>query len=221
MDNSYKTVAGFGSDEFIINKSRFIGHCTAVEDEERAISFIQSVKEEHRNATHNVYAYITGKGGNLQRFSDDGEPSGTGGIPILEVLKKENLKDVAVVVTRYFGGIKLGGGGLVRAYTKGAKIALDSAVIVEMTTFEILKVQIGYTAFGKLENYLRDNGIEPDEIIFEDNVKLKISILKKEVDKFLGDINEMTSGSATVVGVGEIYLPMKDGVRYMPGGGIK
>jgi uncharacterized YigZ family protein len=220
MDIGYKTVAGFGSDEFIINKSRFIGHCTAVEDEEQAISFIQSVKEEHRNATHNVYAYITGVGGNLQRFSDDGEPSGTAGIPILEVIKKENLKHVAVVVTRYFGGIKLGGGGLVRAYTKGAKIALDSAVIVEMMPFEILKVQIGYTAFGKLENYLRDSGIEPDEIIFEDNVKLRISIPNKDIERFMADMNEMTSGSALIESAGGIYLPIKDGVRYMPVRGI-
>lgn len=220
MDDSYRTVAGFGYDEFIVNKSRFIGYSTAVEDEQQAISFIQSIKEEHRNATHNVYAYITGEGGNIQRFSDDGEPSGTAGIPILEVVKKENLRNVAVVVTRYFGGIKLGGGGLVRAYTKGAKIALDSAVIVEMVPFEILKIQIGYTAYGKLENYFRESGIEPDESSFEDVVKLKIAILKTKVDRFIGDINEMTSGSVLLENIGEIYLPVKDGVRYMPGRGI-
>jgi putative IMPACT (imprinted ancient) family translation regulator len=109
---------------------------------------------------------------------------------------------------------------LVRAYTKGAKIALDSAVIVEMMPFEILKVQIGYTAFGKLENYLRDSGIEPDEIIFEDNVKLIISIPNKDIERFMADMNEMTSGSALIESAGGIYLPIKDGVRYMPGRGI-
>lgn len=220
MDDIYRTVAGLGSDEFIVSKSRFIGYCKAVEDEQQAMSFIQSIKEMHKNATHNVYAYITGEGGNLHRFSDDGEPSGTAGIPILEVIKKENLRNVAIVVTRYFGGIKLGGGGLVRAYTKGAKLALDSAVIVEMVPFEILKVKIGYTAYGKLENYLRESGIEPDESSFEDAVKLKISIVKTKAERFIGDINEMTSGSALLEDIGEIYLPVKDGVRYMPGRGI-
>lgn len=220
MDNSYKTVAGFGSDEFIINKSRFIGYCTPVDNEEQAISFIQSIKELNRSATHNVFAYIIGEGGNIQRFSDDGEPTGTAGIPMLEVIKKENLNNVVVVVTRYFGGIKLGGGGLVRAYTKGAKVALDSGVIVEMVPFGILRLQIGYTAYGKLENYLRESGIEPEESSFEDIVKLKMYIQKKKIDGFKGDINEMTSGSALIEDIGKIFLPVRDGVRYMPGRGI-
>ena len=220
MDEGYRTVAGFGSDEFIINKSRFIGYCTQVDDEEQALSFIRAIREEHRNATHNVHAFVTGDAGNLQRFSDDGEPSGTAGIPVLEVIKKEGLRNVAVVVTRYYGGIKLGGGGLVRAYSRGAKIAIDSAVIVDMVLFETLNIEISYTAYGRLENYLRDRAIEPEGTIFEDDVKLRIYIDKKKTEEFLNDLNEMTSGSAKIEYVGEIYLPVRDGVRFMPGRGI-
>src|SRR5699024_4890875 len=119
------------SDEIIINKSRFIGYASPVESEKSAQEFIDTIKQKHKDATHNVFAYIIGQNKNIQRYSDDGEPSGTAGIPILEMMKKEDLTDTVIVVTRYFGGIKLGAGGLVRAYIKGAKCGLESANIVE------------------------------------------------------------------------------------------
>ncbi len=120
MLKEYKTLLAYGEGEITIEKSKFIGYATPIKSEEEAIAFIENIRTKHWNATHNVPAYIVGENNEIQRYSDDREPSGTAGIPILEVIKKEDLRNVAVVVTRYFGGIKLGTGGLVRAYTKGA-----------------------------------------------------------------------------------------------------
>ncbi|MDX9918095.1 MAG: YigZ family protein [Gudongella sp.] len=213
MSKTYKTVAGYGEDEFIVSKSRFIGYVNRAETEEEALEFIQKIKEMHKTATHNVYAYIIGEAGILQRFSDDGEPSGTAGIPALEVLKKEDLKNVVVVVTRYFGGVKLGGGGLVRAYSKSAKIAVDSGIIVDMTPFERIRVEISYTAYGKLENYLRDKGISPEETSFGDDVSLEVYIDSEDLDLFQSELNDMTSGTVKLTFLGESMLPVRDGER--------
>lgn len=128
---SYITVKDFGEDRFEEKKSEFIGYAKRVENEEEAKAFINEIKNMHKQARHNCSAYIIGKDMNIQRYSDDGEPQGTAGIPILEVMKKSRVTDCAVVVTRYFGGILLGAGGLTRAYTKGASIAIKSAGVVE------------------------------------------------------------------------------------------
>jgi len=136
MKQNYRTIHEYGVHEIIINKSRFIGYAKPVESEEDAIKFIEEIKFKHKDATHNVLAYVIGQNNNIQRYSDDGEPSGTAGIPILEVLKKENLRNVVVVVTRYYGGVKLGTGGLVRAYIKGAKIALEASKIYHLTSLQ-------------------------------------------------------------------------------------
>ena len=126
---TYKTLHEYGKDEYIVEKSVFIGHAKPVTSEEEARAFIDEMKAKYKDATHNVWAYTIGQSMNIQRYSDDGEPQGTAGIPTLELIKKEDLRDVVVVVTRYFGGVKLGAGGLVRAYTKGAKIGLEAAKI--------------------------------------------------------------------------------------------
>lgn len=147
MDNVYRTIHKYGQEEIIINKSRFIGYAKPIESEQEALDFIECIKSKHRDATHNVYAYVYGENSNIQRFSDDGEPSGTAGIPTLEVIKKEDLRNVVVVVTRYFGGIKLGTGGLIRAYTKGAKIGLESGIIIEKVLHHKLKIRIEYTLY--------------------------------------------------------------------------
>jgi len=155
--NSFKTVHSFGSDEIIINKSKFIGYASPINSEDEAIDFINQIKKKHADATHNVYAYVYGDNSNIQRFSDDGEPSGTAGMPVLNLIKLENLKNVVVVVTRYFGGILLGAGGLARAYSKTAKIGIDSAIIVDKTLYCDVNVEIDYTLLGKLENELSKN----------------------------------------------------------------
>ena len=123
MNKDYKTVQKSSNDEFVEKRSRFIGYCTPVKSEQEAVDFINAKRSEHWNATHNVYAYSL-REGNIKRYSDDGEPSGTAGMPVLEVITNNDVFDVCIVVTRYFGGVLLGTGGLVRAYSKGAKLAL-------------------------------------------------------------------------------------------------
>ena len=140
---SYITVKGRGTDSFEEKKSEFIGYCKRVESEEEAKEFVNEIKNIHKQARHNCHAYIVGENMEIQRYSDDKEPKGTAGIPILEVIKKQNITDCAVVVTRYFGGILLGTGGLTRAYTMGASIAIKNAKIIEKVKAKKLNIEIG------------------------------------------------------------------------------
>jgi uncharacterized YigZ family protein len=213
MDNIYRTIYKYGEDEVVINKSRFIGYAKPIESEQEALDFIEDIKTKHRDATHNVYAYVYGKDNNIQRFSDDGEPSGTAGIPALEVIKKENLRNVVVVVTRYFGGIKLGTGGLIRAYTRGAKIGLDSGIMIEKVLHHKLKIRIDYTLYGMIENYLMTNGYIIDNIVYDDAVNIYVYIKSSNVDAFKETIVDLTSDNVIIEYEGEEYLSMKDGKK--------
>lgn len=214
MKDVYKTIGGYGVDEVIINKSRFIGYSMPVDSEEEALQFIDEINTKHKDATHNVYAYVIGEESNIQRFSDDGEPSGTAGIPALEVLKKEDLRNVVVVVTRYFGGIKLGGGGLIRAYTRGAKIAIDAAKIVDMTLHHKLKINIPYTLYGKVENFLMSNGYTPEETNYDIDVVIYLYVTKSQVDDFTNEITNLTNGNVEIEYTSEMHLPIINGKRY-------
>lgn len=211
MDNIYRTIHRYGEGEIIINKSRFIGYAMPIESEGEALDFIEKIKTKHRDATHNVYAYVYGEDSNIQRFSDDGEPSGTAGIPALEVIKKEDLRNVVVVVTRYFGGIKLGTGGLIRAYTKGAKIGLESGMIIEKVLHHKLKIRIEYTLYGMIENYLMTNGYIVEDTIYDDAVNIYVYIEFSQVDSFKNTITDLTSGSAIIEYIDEEHLSIKDG----------
>lgn len=213
MDTIYRTVHRYGKDEIIINKSRFIGHSMPIESEDDALKFIQYIKSKYKDATHNVYAYVLGKESNIQRFSDDGEPSGTAGVPVLEVIKKENLRNVLVIVTRYFGGIKLGAGGLIRAYTKGAKIGLEAGIIVDRILHKKVKVRINYSMYGIIENYLNNEGYIVENITYDDSVNIYVYIRLSDVDYFIGTINNLTSGNAIVEYISDEYLSMKDGKK--------
>ncbi len=211
MKDSYKSIHKSGQDEIIINKSRFIGYSKPIKSEEECLEFIEIIKTKHKDATHNVYAYITGENGNTQRYSDDGEPSGTAGVPILEVLKKEELVDLVVVVTRYFGGIKLGAGGLVRAYIKGAKIALDSSKIVEKILYSRIKFKIEYTLYGKVENELMTKNYQVEDIIYDEAVNIVVICEKHKSDLLINLIRNLTSGTMTYENVGEEYYSSLDG----------
>lgn len=213
MDKRYKTIYKYGEAEIIINKSRFIGYSMPIESEEEALKFIEKIKTKHRDATHNVYAYVLGKDSNTQRFSDDGEPSGTAGIPALEVIKKEDLRNVVVVITRYFGGVKLGGGGLIRAYTKGAKIGLEAGIIIDMVLHQKIKIRIDYTLYGKVENYLINEEYIVDETIFDDAVNTFVYIEEPKVAEFYKIIADLTNGNGILENLEEEYIPTKDGKK--------
>lgn len=198
MRENYLTVKGYGESEIVISKSRFLTYIERAETEEDAISFIDGIKKLHHNATHNCSAYIIGEHDHIQKANDDGEPSGTAGVPMLEVLKKQGLKDTVVVVTRYFGGIKLGGGGLIRAYGKATTEGLIAAQIVERKLHHFMKVAIDYTWLGKVENEIRSSSYSLEEIRYLEGVEIIVSVLKEDEEQFRSWITEMTNGQATI-----------------------
>ncbi len=210
MLKTYRTVEQLGQAEIVIEKSTFIGYAKPVSNEEEALAFIQEIKKKHRNATHNVPAYVLGEHNEIQRCNDDGEPSGTAGVPVLEVLKKEDLRDVAVVVTRYFGGIKLGAGGLVRAYTRGAKIALEAAKIITKVLYQVIIVTVDYTMLGALQNQLRLNQYDTKDIVYDELVHLHVWVEQDDVANFKAQIIEWTNGRA-VLADGEISYKIVEG----------
>ena len=198
MRKDYKTVKDFGEKEIVISKSRFICYVNRAESEESAQQFIDQIKKLHPNATHNCSCYIIGEHDQIQKANDDGEPSGTAGVPMLEVLKKQGLKDTVVVVTRYFGGIKLGGGGLIRAYGKATTEGLTSAQIVERKLHHTLKISIDYTWLGKVENEIRNSHYLLNEIQYTDNVDVIVDVLKDEEQAFIQWMVELTNGQSTI-----------------------
>lgn len=208
---SYRTLHEFGTDEFTVEKSVFIGHAKPVETEEEAREFIDEMKQKYKDATHNVWAYTIGEAMNIQRYSDDGEPQGTAGIPTLEVIKKEDLRNVAVVVTRYFGGVKLGAGGLVRAYTKGAKIGLEAAKIVEKQPFAEVHISVDYTLLGKIQNELANKEYTVKEIEYTDSVNIIVYCENERLYELKSLITEITSGTAVISEKDEFYLSVMDG----------
>ncbi|MDO5041011.1 MAG: YigZ family protein [Peptoniphilus sp.] len=211
----YRSLLKDGSDEFIERKSRFIGYGFKVQSEEEALEKIDMIKKKHRDATHNCSAYIIGEDKMIQRYNDDGEPSGTAGVPILEVLKKEDLTDVCVVVTRYFGGILLGAGGLVRAYSKGAKIAVDSSVIVDMEEYERLSVNYDYTHHGTINNYLMNREYRILKEEFLESVTLEIHN-KKGDETLAKELMDITAGTVKIKSIGDEILPCKNGKIIYP-----
>ena len=211
MLKEYKTLLSYGKSEVVIERSKFIGHATPVESEEEAVAFIEKIKTEYWNATHNVPAYMVGENNEIQRYSDDNEPSGTAGFPVLEVIKREDLKNVAVVVTRYFGGIKLGTGGLVRAYTRGAKIALEAAKIITKKLHKLVIVTTEYTISGKVQNEILQNGYLIKETKYDDAVHFYIYVGINFLERFEGQITEWTSGRCNLNFMGMEYLTEIDG----------
>jgi uncharacterized YigZ family protein len=198
MLERFATVRGYGSREIVIRKSRFIGHARPVESEEEAVAFIEEIKKKHWDATHNCSAYVVGERDEWQKASDDGEPSGTAGKPILEVIKHRGLKNVAVVVTRYFGGILLGAGGLVRAYTDGAVAGIEAAGPVVKVLHREVIVDIDYTWYGKLENELRSRAIRIGDTTFTDRVRLVCLPLAGEAERFRAWVTDLTQGQAVL-----------------------
>lgn len=204
LPNEYRTVKEFNSDEFVVKRSKFIGYAKPVTTVQEANEFIAEIKSKHWDATHNVYAYILRDGG-VKRYSDDGEPQGTAGVPVLDVLEKENLVDVCVVVTRYFGGILLGGGGLVRAYSHGAKIGVDSAKIITMAHCLDLAVECDYTFYGKLNSFLANEDTVILDTQFTDNVKVIFRIKEENKDNIDAKITDLSNGRVNSAVISENF----------------
>ncbi len=202
----YYTAKGQGEHEIIIQKSRFICHVQRVKTEEEAQNFIQDIKKTHWNATHNCSAYLVGERDQFQKANDDGEPSGTAGVPMLEVLKKRGLKDTVVVVTRYFGGIKLGAGGLVRAYSKSTSEGLNAVGIVKRTLMKVMHIKVDYTWLGKLENELRTSTYKLKNMNYAENVEFEVYVEEPRIESFVEWMTELTNAQVVIEEGENTYL---------------
>lgn len=199
----YKTINGSAEARFIEKKSEFIGYIKHTETEAEAIAFINEIRAMHRKATHNCYAYML-RDNNTARHSDDGEPGGTAGVPIYEVLRKEGLTDVTCVVTRYFGGIMLGAGGLVRAYTQGAKIAVDAAEILNMCSAAKCELSLEYSLYGKIGKTLSDFDVRTENEDFGADVKITLYIREESYDDFCKALVDLCNGSIIIKKLDEL-----------------
>lgn len=198
-ENAYRIVYEGGEGEIIEKKSRFIATVRPIETEEEAIEFIAKMKKKYWDARHNCYAYVAGKNQELQRCSDDGEPNGTAGRPMLDVLLREEIHDAVVVVTRYFGGTLLGTGGLVRAYQKATQEGLANSVVIEKQQGELLKVQASYQEVGKLQYVLGQNGIPIIDSVYAQDVELHGVVPKEQTAKIEKELLEATNGKARII----------------------
>ena len=202
----YLTVGNAAEYSFTEKKSRFIGYISPVKTEEEAVEFVNSIKKKHSDARHNVYAYVL-RENNKQRYSDDGEPQGTGGLPVLDVLTKKGLVDVCVVVTRYFGGILLGTGGLTRAYSAACKGAVECGKIVKMTECKSFSLECDYGFYNTLQNLFMKFEVKTETSDFSDTVKLCCYIKSENYQKLTDEIAEKFSGKIVAKVLGEKYFP--------------
>ena len=208
---NFRTIADgeiFGA-AYEVNKSKFLAHVRHVDDETAAREFVQAVKKKYFDATHNCSAWILGERGDKQKSNDDGEPGGTAGNPILETLKKNSLTDCAAVVTRYFGGIKLGAGGLIRAYSHTAALGVAASKIVEMTAFRKLSLTLEYNFLATVENFLRNKKIRVANTDYADVVTTEVLLLPADVESFLTELNDLTAANFLCEDVGEVILPLE------------
>lgn len=203
----YLTIKDYASDEFIEKKSRFIGHVAPVTTEQEANDFIKEISIKHKSATHNTFAYILRNNGStaIKRYSDNGEPQGTAGVPSLEVLFKEGLTDICVVVTRYYGGIMLGTGGLVRAYSHATKIAIDASVKMHMATCYDVVLECDYNLYQKVLYLLPSYTVVVKDTAFTSLVTLELLIHGDSLDKFTKQITQISNGQVIPVVLGEIF----------------
>ena len=211
MLSQYKTVYCGGEAEIIEKKSRFIATVRPVKSEEEALAFIESMRKKYWNATHNCFAYVIGEHFQIQRCSDDGEPSGTAGKPMLDVLLGEEIHDVVVVVTRYFGGTLLGTGGLVRAYSGSTKEGLLASKVITKLHGQKLVIQTDYTGLGKIQYILGQRGISVMNSVYTDKVELEVLLPEAEISSVISEIREGTNGQAIMELSDECYFACIDG----------
>lgn len=204
----YKSVKQCSEAEYTVNRSRFIGRCFPVDSEEAALCLLGDIRKKHWDATHNCFAYRIGENA-AARFSDDGEPGGTAGKPIMDVLTGRGLTNVLCVVTRYFGGILLGAGGLVRAYSKSAADAVTKAGIVSYLPGTILDIPMAYSRYGTLEGFIRANA-EVRNVAFAQNVVVTVAVEDTNLLKFMKEVTERSDGRCTPVTIGTGYMKKEE-----------
>lgn len=202
--DSYRTVKSPASDEYVVKRSRFIGTVRPVKTQEEANDFIREMKTKYWDATHNVSAYVL-RDGNVRRYSDDNEPQGTAGMPTLDVLLKEELTDCAVVITRYFGGVLLGAGGLVRAYSHACKLAVDAGRIITMALCSVMEVTCDYNFYGKMNSLIPKAGGIIEDTEFTDNVTIRFRLPSETVPAFQANLIDVSNGRFSAEVVGELY----------------
>lgn len=215
MLERYKTIYCGGEGEIIEKKSRFIATVRLVENEEEALSFIEEMRKKYWNATHNCFAYVIGENRETVRCSDDGEPSGTAGKPMLDVLLGEGMYNTAVVVTRYFGGTLLGTGGLVRAYSKAVQEGLAQSDVIEKQYGAIIEIGTDYNGIGKIQYLIGERKIPTLQAEYTDKVKIQVILPIADVDKFKADLTEATNGRAKIDVTENLYYAVLNGKVLM------
>ena len=210
-DKPMRTVAGAAQDAFVEKKSRFIGQISPAETEADAIAFLEQVRGAQKGATHNCYAWVVGENDEYQRSADAGEPAGTAGRPILEAIKRADLHNTVIVVTRYFGGIKLGASGLIRAYSHAAALALEAADIAVYTPFTILTATVAYPLVSTMERFVPDHGGTITGRDFAADVTFTMEVPQSGSDAFAASLTDTTSGRVTCRKTGTIVKPVVSG----------
>lgn len=207
MPGDYKTLKQAARDEFIVNKSRFIGHAAPCETEEAALAFLKTIREQYRDATHNCYAYVIGQNAGIMRYSDDGEPGGTAGLSMMEVIKARGVVNCCVVVTRYFGGILLGAGGLVRAYSHGCALALNAAQVVKMEASQKILVDVPYSLWDRVNHALKSLPLLTEETNYGASVEATLLIREKDVAAVTEKLTALTDARAQWLELDALHYP--------------
>ena len=207
MPGDYKTLKQASHDEFIVNKSRFIGYASPCQTEEEALAFLKAIREKHKDATHNCYAYVIGENAGIMRYSDDGEPGGTAGLPMMEVLKARQVVNCCVVVTRYFGGVLLGAGGLVRAYSHGCALALNAAQVVKMQLSQKLLLDVPYSLWDRVNHAVKSLPVILEDTSFGASVEASLLVRVRDLKEVTQKLTALTDAKAEWLELEEMHYP--------------
>lgn len=207
MIHSYITIAGRSCEELIINKSRFIGYAAPCETEDQAISFLHEIRETHKNATHHCYAYIIGENANVMRYSDNGEPAGTAGLPIIDVMRNKSIVNCCIVVVRYFGGVLLGTGGLVRAYTQSSQAAVESAGISRMEMTMDASCELPYSAWDRFRYSCEQLPVRIEYVSYGSVISFHLLVRLSERDKIINSLLDVSGRKLNMISETESFLP--------------
>ena len=207
---AYRTLMQTACEEYIVNKSRFLGQAAPVQSQEDALAFLEAIRREHRDANHHCFAYIIGQNAGIMRYSDDGEPGGTAGMPIIEVMKARGVVDSVVVVTRYFGGVLLGAGGLVRAYSHSCALALNAARVCEMHPTERWLFEVEYPLWDKVQYTLQSLPVQLETTDFAATVNFGLLVRSADAQCVVQELTRVTDGRLESLMTDELYSPWEE-----------